>query len=167
MKMNRTEMADCLSVAPTTLDAWTREGCPVEHRPGQGKAAEFDSGDVIRWLTNREKAKAAARADAGDLDELRGEKIRVETRLKELQLAREAGQLAPLEHIERALTNWVIELRTRLLALPQRVAPRILGETDESLLKAAMSDEIRQALSGLVLADLFENDEEFGGLADG
>ena len=167
MKLNRTELANFLDVAETTIDRWiAREGLPVLDRPGQGKEMQFDSGDVVRWLTAREAEKAASRADADDLDQLRARKIEVETQIKQLQLCRESGAVAPVEQMGRAVTKAFVELRQNLRQLPQRLEPQLIGETDPVRFKAVALAEIDQALNTLADADLFGDDEEFGGLTD-
>lgn len=148
MICNRSELADMIGCARTSIDSWVVEGAPVISKPGRkGVESQYDSAAFIRWLIDREKAKASKRADAGDLDALRGEKIRVETKLRELQLAREAGQLAPLEQVERAAAAAMASIRGPLLALPQRAAIAIVGETDSNKIVQMLRAEVYSALN--------------------
>jgi phage terminase Nu1 subunit (DNA packaging protein) len=152
VRVNRTELANFLEVAETTIDRWVaREGCPIENRPGQGKAATYSSGDVVRWWIEREVKKAEARAESGsdDLDALRARKLELDAELRALQLAKEKGEVCNLAELERALSTIVIHCRTQLLALPQRLAPLLVGETDETRLKQVIQAEVRQALTEL------------------
>lgn len=166
MRLNRTELGNFLDVAETTIDRWiAREGLPVLHRPGQGKEMQFDSGEVIRWWIDRETARASSRADSADLDELKAEKLKVETEIKQLQLAREADLIAPVEQIEKAMTHAFVSLRQALRVLPQRVEPMLIGETDSVRFKSVLLTEIDQALNELAEIDLLTG-TEFEGHAD-
>ncbi|WP_417623198.1 hypothetical protein [Parasphingorhabdus sp.] len=146
MKLNRTEMADFLAVAPTTLDAWTRQGCPVESRPGQGKAAEFDSGAVTRWWIASQVEKATKRGDADAIDAHRSRKLSAEADLRELELAKLQGELIHLDDVERAFTQYSVAVRGAAMALPDRAALRLAGETDTGVIRKYLRDELTGAL---------------------
>lgn len=146
MKLNRTEMADFLAVAPTTLDAWTRQGCPVESRPGQGKAAEFDSGAVTRWWIASQVEKATKRGDADAIEAHRARKLSAEADLRELELAKLQGELLHLDDVERAFTHYSVAVRGAAMALPDRAALRLAGETDTGIIREYLRQELTSAL---------------------
>lgn len=148
MICNRTELADLIGCAKTSIDSWVAEGAPVVRKEGRkGIESQYNSRDFIKWLIDREKTKAAARANTADLDQLRAEKIRAETRLKELQLAREAGEVLPLRQFEQTLATVLSSIRAVMLSLPQRAAMRLVGETDSARISAALKEEVNAALS--------------------
>lgn len=152
MRVNRTELANFLEVAETTIDRWVaREDCPIESRPGQGKATTYSSGDVVRWWIKREVKKAEARteSDGADLDALRARKLELDAELRALQLAKEKGEVCNLAELERTLSGIVIHCRSQLLALPQRLAPLLVGETDETRMTQVIQAEVRLALTEL------------------
>ena len=49
------ELADIFGVSPPTVRAWVREGCPVKSMGDRGRAFEFRTSEVHRWLLAREK----------------------------------------------------------------------------------------------------------------
>lgn len=147
MRLNRTEMADVLGVAPTTLDAWTRQGCPVESRPGQGKPAEFNSGEVIRWWLSKEVDKAATKTDRDDLDALKAAKLKVETASKTLALQRERGELVEVDAMNRIMAQSNLALRSAMLAMPQRCALALVGQTDTASVTEVLKREVYAALN--------------------
>ena len=146
MKLNRTEMADFLAVAPTTLDAWTRQGCPVGSRPGQGKAAEFDSGAVTRWWIASQVEKATKRGDADAIEAHRSRKLSAEADLRELELAKQQGEMIHVDDIEQAFTQYSVAVRGAAMALPDRAALRLAGETDTAVIRAWLREELTGAL---------------------
>jgi phage terminase Nu1 subunit (DNA packaging protein) len=49
------ELADIFGVSAPTVRAWVREGCPVKKMGDRGRAFEFRTSEVHRWLLLREK----------------------------------------------------------------------------------------------------------------
>lgn len=91
---------------------------------------------------NRFTALADARADAE------------RARARKLTLAAEQaeGNLIARQQVRSAAENVVIKARAAFLSLGQRVAPKIVGETDERRIVQIVEDEARSILGGL--ADL-------------
>lgn len=49
--MNRAELAHCIGIARTTVDAWVLAGMPVyKSAEGRGKSTQFDTSAVIDWV---------------------------------------------------------------------------------------------------------------------
>lgn len=151
--MNRSATADALGIAKTTLDEWVQDGAPVINKPGRkGIESQYDTAAIIRWWIDRERAKAEARTGSDDLDALRARKIEVETEMKQLQLAREAGQVVPLHDFEHAMAITLASIRGVMLALPQRAALRLAGETDTARITQVLKAEVMEALNAGVTA---------------
>lgn len=151
--MNRTATADALGIAKTTLDEWVQDGAPVINKPGRkGIESQYDTAAIIRWWIDRETTKAAARTGSDDLDTLRARKIEVETQMKQLQLAKESGQLVPLRDFEHTLATVLASIRGVMLALPQRAALRLAGETDTGRIIQVLKSEVTEALEAGVTA---------------
>jgi hypothetical protein len=181
LRLNRTEMADCLGVAPGTLDNWVRrDGCPVVERPGQGRAATFDAPAVIAWKEAREIRRAVERAlaeaektaSAEDLDALRAEQIRLRNEGLRLDLAVRAGELVPVEDVSRGLAGLVIGGRAHVLNVaPPRIANRAaepganLRQVAQEEIAAALEDWRARNIADLI-ADCGGDTELVRGVAE-
>ena len=144
--LNRTEMSDHLGVAMSTLDDWVRRGCPVVSRGGRGRRWQFNSADVRAWRDEDIRAGLQDTRHATS-DELKRRKLQAETEQVELELAQAKGEVAPIEQFERALEKAFGEVRAGIRnVLPGRAARRLLGEDDETRIKAVLLEEIDQQL---------------------
>lgn len=150
MKLNRSDMAAAAGVQPATLDAWVREGCPIENRPGQGKAATFDAPSVVAWITNRAVGKALDRAerqaDPAEMDMLRARRLQLEVERRELELARARGDLAPVSEIAHLFGRLILAVRSDLMTnIPARVAHE-LETSPTAQIRATVTREMRNGL---------------------
>lgn len=166
MKLNRTEMAAALGVTPGTLDAWTREGAPVEDRPGQGRAATFSAPAVIRWHVAREVERALERAEksagAEDLDALRAEGLRLKNQSAAMDLAERRGELVRVDEISRAMCGLVVQGRVHVMeTAPSRIAAR--ATVPGANVREIARDEIKNALTDWHARGLAEAIEAAGG----
>ncbi len=173
MNLNRSQMAEALGIQPGTLDAWIREGCPVEDRPGQGKAATFNAPAVIRWHARREADRALAKAEttatAEEIDALKAERLRLDNELRELTLAKAKGEVAPVAEIGAAIGRRVIAARSALMEhVPHRCAAEIETRPGASV-REIVRKEMRAALTEISERGLIEAFAECGfrvGVAD-
>lgn len=72
-----------------------------------------------------------------------------EAALAELNLQKAEGKLIDAEATKKAFTDVAVATRDRLLALPQRVAPSLVGLGDETQVTNILNNEVQLALSGL------------------
>lgn len=152
--LNRIETATHFGIAATTLDDWIRRGCPVVSRGSRGKKWQLNSADVLKWREDDIRSQTAGIKMASS-DELKRRKLAAETGTAELEFAKEADLVAPIEQTERMIIKAFGEIRSRMRnVLPSRIARRINGETDQTKIKAILLDEIDQALEALSDDDL-------------
>lgn len=76
-----------------------------------------------------------------------------EADLKELQLARERGQVAAIADVERVLMAANKTIQTRVLALPASVAPQLIGLEDRARIDAILMRTCRDVLTNLATLD--------------
>lgn len=152
--LNRAETADYFGIAMTTLDDWVRRGCPAVQKGSRGKPWTFNSAQVIAWRENDIRSEAAG-VQVATADELKRRKLEAETELVELELAEAKGLVAPIEQIDRAMAKAFGEVRANMRnVLPPRAASRIVGEKNETKVKAVLLEEIDLALESLADGDL-------------
>jgi phage terminase Nu1 subunit (DNA packaging protein) len=152
-KVSRRDLAAIFGVSLPTIDAWVRAGCPYDQKGGRGKEWTFDTADVARWREDR------AAADAGsqdiDADKLRIRRIKADTMLAELELAKAQALVAPLDQVERVLSRAVAEVQTNLRGrLITRLVTQLLGETDERRFKRVALSEVDDVLVSLADIDI-------------
>lgn len=134
-RLKKHEVADFFGYSLPTVDAWIKEGCPVEQEGGKGKAYEFDSEKVFRWLLGREKRPgrpAKERAPTLDpetgeevtsLDEAQRRKAVADAKAAELRLAESLSLVAPVAVISKIVSDEISKARARLLAIPTKFRP--------------------------------------------
>ena len=89
---------------------------------------------------------AIAKSGAG---ETRHKLLSIEAELKQIELAEKREQLISIERVEKDLAKIVTEVRTRILALPPRLAAEGLGETDLAVSQVKIERSLKGALDVL------------------
>lgn len=157
--LNRSQMADHLGVAMTTLDDWVKRGCPVVERGGRGRQWKFNSAKVRAWRDDDIRSEAQG-TQLASLEELKKRKLAAETEQAELDLAKAKGELVPLEQFDRALAKAFGEVRAGMRnVVPGRAARRLIGEADETRFKDVLLEEIDHALEVLADSDLVHEED--------
>ncbi|WP_417702281.1 terminase small subunit [Pseudophaeobacter sp.] len=158
-EVNRTELAEINGVSLPTIESWVRRDCPVVQRGGRGRAWTFNTADVRNWREDDIRAESSHTAHATK-DELLLRKLAAETEQAELDLAKSKDEVVPVEQLERAMVKAFGEVRAGLRnVVPSRAASRLLGETDETTLKAVLLEEIDHALEALADSDLINESD--------
>ena len=109
-------------------------------------------------MGNRGNLRAAAGPDGADepdetFDEAILRKTKAEADLKELQLARERGQVAAIADVERVLTSANKSIQTRILAMPAALAPQLMGIEDRARINTILTRNCREVLTNLATVD--------------
>lgn len=142
--VDRTELAKFLNVDPDYVSVLVREGMPKVHH------GRYELVRCLSWYVKhlQESLKKRGLRVPGDVNE-RDAKLRIlkaQADMRELELARERGELVAIPDIEKRWTDIVTTTRARLLAVADRVTPRIVGEGDRSKIQKQIDSEIREAL---------------------
>lgn len=85
-------------------------------------------------------------------DELRQEKIlheRAKRRKAELELKVREGKLHEAEDVEFALTGMLVTFRNRLLSIPSKLAPQLIGVNSIAEIQTVIDTELREAMTEL------------------
>jgi len=148
-------------IAPTTVDAWIKAGCPYLERPtGRGKGWLFDTAAVGRW---REQvvADTAAGKEVQDEAALRLRKLAAEAKSAELKLAHEMELVGSIEVMERVWSRMLAELQSNLRgSFVSRCETQLLGETDGRAFKRVLLAEVDSSLECLADMDLADKDDD-------
>lgn len=158
-EVNRGELAQIMGVTPPTVDAWVRDGCPQAAAGSRGVAAKFNTADVAKWLRDKARSEGAGKLP-DDEDALRKRRLLADTLRAELALAKEMGEVAPIEEFERAQVAAMTIVRTNMLQVPARAVLQLIGCTDETQFKQVLRAEIVLALESAASAEIDITDEE-------
>jgi hypothetical protein len=114
-------------------------------RHGDDGKAYFLWPECFRWyVAHREQRAAAKNGNSEEKDGVYKRKLEAETRLQEIELAKEEGQLVTLDYMERQYAGMLDRLRAHLLNLPGKYAPSLanVGSVPEAQarLKAAIGE---------------------------
>ncbi|MBT4442153.1 MAG: hypothetical protein HOD01_02455 [Oceanospirillaceae bacterium] len=139
MELNRSDTAQKLNVALTTLDDWRRKGCPHIKK---GKQVFFNIDTLNTWLDNRAGGDLDYTQERAKLTRLQAEKVT-------LDLEQQRGKLLPLEMVILAWQGQVANARAKLLALPPKVASQVLSMESYVEVELAIKDMIYEALDEL------------------
>ena len=80
-------------------------------------------------------------------------KTKAEADLKELQLARERGEVASIADVERVLVGANKSIQTRILALPSSLAPQLIGIDDRKRINTILERYCNDVLSNCASID--------------
>lgn len=69
--------------------------------------------------------------------------------MAELNLARKRNQLHEASDVEFTLTNMLVAFRSRILGIPQKIAPKIIGLTSLAEIMEVINTELLEALTEL------------------
>lgn len=158
MKTNMSGLTDIFGHAFNSFNSWIRDGLPCMDRPGQGRAATFDTTEVHKWLVERAVNDAIERIERtaadSDIDELRKRKLAAEAELKELDLGLRKGDVIDADEFHAAVDGILQATRGHLCeVMPARAARRVLGETSETDLRETLREEARQACAEIWATD--------------
>jgi phage terminase Nu1 subunit (DNA packaging protein) len=85
------------------------------------------------------------------LTEAQARKYDLEAQRAAIKLARERGEVVSIADVEKALSQCFGNVRSRLLSIPGKLAPRIAGCRSKPQVKALIENEIHEALSELAV----------------
>lgn len=155
MIVNRAELADVLGRTEATLAAWLEEGMPRLSGGVRGKSSEYDTADVIRWLVARESG-ANAIGDDGQVINFDAERARLtKEQADKVAMANDLarGRLVDAERVAGLWANTLTNCKTRLLSIPTKAAPLVLGCKTMPQARDVIERFVVEALNDLVSAD--------------
>jgi phage terminase Nu1 subunit (DNA packaging protein) len=141
------QLADVLGIGARHVDKLVADHVfkPVRSRL-RGKHFRLDE-SVQRYLAHqREWVKAQCASGSDEREILRNRKLAAEAERAELELELFKGQLHTSEVVLFVWSQRIGASKKRLLALPTRLAPSLVGETDQKKICGRLHDEISLAL---------------------
>lgn len=153
-----TQLGRHFGVSQPTIRHYLTKGMPfvTEANRKKGIAWEFSLSECKEWFEQQEQAKTALhnqkiqeqQEDAGIIA-ARIKKLNIESDRLSLRLAKERGELVEIQLVAQLVESQMTTLRTHLLALPIKLTPILIGQTDAAVIKETISSYIREALEEL------------------
>lgn len=153
-------IAKLLMLTERRVQQLAAEGVIPRAEKGRYELAPAVQG-YIKFLHDRMHGNNSQVADL-DYHAEKARKTKAEADLVELTAAKRKGELIEAADVDREAQAVMLQIRARMLAVPDRVTPRVVGETDERAVKAAIADEIEQALTALSESAAGDEDDDDG-----
>lgn len=146
---NAIALAEYFGLTKQRVHQLVAEGLPRELR------GKYDQDKATRWYIRYLQAAIEKRAIPMEGDELVSEqkqrvrKMKADADLKEIELAKQRGQLVAIEDVEKDMSDLVLTTKARIMAVAPRLAPDLLGETSRVMVQAKLEKALKEALAQL------------------
>ncbi|NLT94854.1 MAG: hypothetical protein GXW85_04860 [Clostridia bacterium] len=158
--VNTDVMADLLGFTRQRVNQLDKEGVLVKAAPGRWPLAD----NIKKYLEFVKYGQRTSEEEEAEIqyweEKALHEKAKRET--AELKLAKMQNQLHDARDVELALTNMVVTFRNKVLSIPQKLAPKIIGLDNLAEITEAINEELYEALTELSEYDpaMFAGGEE-------
>lgn len=142
MIVNKNQLADIMGVSERTLTEWQDADMPIEVVGGRGLENQYDTAKVVGWRLQRALGGAT-------VESAREERDRMEAKLLELRIAKEADLLVSIDDVKPAWEAAILAARSDLLSLPARLKASIDARYQIDVDLQMLDDEVYQALAKL------------------
>lgn len=143
-------IAKLLDLSERRVQQLSREGIIPKATRGQYDLV----GSVRGYVQYLRDQAVSAQAGAPDYAAERARYIRARADLVEMDAAQRRGALIAVEDIEAAWVKVLVLLRTRILALPDRLAPEVHAAGSLANTRNLLSASLRAALEDLANSDV-------------
>lgn len=146
-------LCNFLDLTPRRVQQLVADG--ILQRRARGR---FALGPSVRAYIAQLRTRAARGDDATEAQRRRLVKARADAAEMDLEIRK--GKVIPVEHVTAAWSAIVSEVRTRLLAIPSRVIPRITPSMRPREVGELVRTEIDNALEAISSAVLEPSDDD-------
>jgi phage terminase Nu1 subunit (DNA packaging protein) len=142
-------VAQALNLEKRRVQQLVKQGMPKEGR------GQYDPVKCMLWYIRYLQAALEKRSVpmtdgtfAGEREE-RVRLLRADADLREIELAKERSQLVAISDVEQVFTELVLTTKARIMAIPPRLAPELVGEPSRVMIQAKIEKACKEALSYL------------------
>ena len=142
-------IAYLLDVDERTIDRAVVKGMP---REGVGRKARYGKSAFAWFIADQleQSGRNTPTQDAANIEEAELRRTNADARLKELKADEMEGKLVDVAYVERTQAQINANVRARLLALPAKLTPQLVGVNNPAKAKAIIEKETNQACEELV-----------------
>jgi phage terminase Nu1 subunit (DNA packaging protein) len=137
---NQRDTAKIFNVTVKSLQGW-----PIKPRKREGREVLYYLPDVIAYRV----ARADATREKLSLEQERALLAKAQTEKINLELAKVKGEIVDVDLIYLCLSRVLIDMRTRLLGIPTKAAPLLIGCKSIHLMKDEIEKHVHEALEQL------------------
>lgn len=144
--LNQTEVAELLGLTTRQIRNLEKEGLP---KTAKGGKAGYNGPAVVQWFVAYREQLVAPK----DLAEAEQRKAIADAQLAELKLAREQGKVVEVEVAADRVGRMLTQLRSQMLTLPQRWAPKVVGLKTLVAATTVLDEAVQECLTALSEGD--------------
>jgi phage terminase Nu1 subunit (DNA packaging protein) len=144
-----TQVASALNLSAARVQMLVKVGMPRKAR------GQYDPVKCMLWYVRylqraleKKSVPTLEGGYAGEHEE-RVRVLRAKADLREMELAKERSQLVAIQDVEEAFTDLIVTSKARMMAVPPRVAPLLLGLTSRVMADAIVEKALKEALHEL------------------
>ena len=142
MIVSTSDACRVFGIHKSTLTTWKKAGAP-----GYAGRDQWNLTELVPWWG--EHVFRGAEAETESLADIRKTYWQVKTQREELALSYRRGELVERDQAARWLIQLIYEAKAAFLAMPRRLAPVLVGETDPRAIEEAVAREVYAALQRL------------------
>lgn len=161
MDVNQKELAAILGITDRRIRALKSEFGLFEGNVVGGKKTK--TYQLEKCVPEYIRYKLEAEVQGGtsyDKEKEQAEHEQIKKKISILRLRRLRRELHEADDVEEFLTNMLVSFKSRLLSIPQKVAPLIVGEDDVNVILEMVEKEVFQALDELSEYDPLKIDKD-------
>jgi phage terminase Nu1 subunit (DNA packaging protein) len=149
MNLATNQLAELLGLSARRIQQLAEEGVIIKAGRGRYKAAESIQ-NYIRFLQEKERS-----ANEGEADYFKERALheKAKREMAEIELAVIKGEIHRSEDVKVVMNDMIAAFRSKVLALPTKLAPQLAGKTEIPIVKELLNREIREALTELAEYD--------------
>lgn len=152
------QVATLCNITPRRVQQLATEG--VFQKVGRGRYNAVQCVHAyIRYWQDRALSRAPE-PEAGTLEDARRRKTEAEASLAEMELAREQGRMISVDDLEEMLSGPLYRLRAKLLNLPTKWAPALVGCRTIAEAQARLESSVEEAMRSLADDDDDEHSDD-------
>ncbi|RKJ18413.1 hypothetical protein D7X48_18210 [bacterium D16-50] len=147
--VNSATLEKIIGVKDRRIRQLAEEGTVVRAAKGRYKLLDSVMNYILTLKVAAEASGAESQEGELDLEEEKALHERVKRHISELKLQTMMGDLHKSEDVERVMTDMLASVRTKLLAMPAKLAPLLVARSDVSYIRTAVNKEVLECLNEL------------------
>lgn len=147
--VNSATLEKIIGVKDRRIRQLAEEGTVVRAAKGRYKLLDSVMNYILTLKVAAEAAGAESQEGELDLEEEKALHERVKRHISELKLQTMKGELHKSGDVERVMADMLASVRTKLLAMPAKLAPMLVGRSDAGYIRTAVNKEVLECLNEL------------------
>ncbi|WP_036746549.1 hypothetical protein [Paenibacillus sp. UNC451MF] len=158
------QLAELLNVTPRRVQQLAEDGTLVKSERGKYKAFE----SIQNYIKSIQGKQGDGNTDVDYFNE-RALHEKAKREIAEIELSVMRGDLHRSQDVKYVMNDMLAAFRSRMLALPAKLSPQLLGKNKLPVINSLLTSEIREALKELSEYDpqaFYAKSEEYVELSD-